>query len=286
MATFIIPCALNISFEEMDGSPIESIYGDIRKSSVIRTVRCLATVRANLIREFLGWTEIIAGNVVIHLPHYYGVIVGYLRASSADTIPHGRIKASIGDDRFADYEYSVITIKYEEPQFEYGESTLYGGYVSWKETLRSASEFITLAQEGLYWGIGGGKVEIEDFEAPTLINVMTEWIVEVESIRTIPANLEDYPGKINSGIATTRSGLTFPISTLLCSGIEKEVHVTPSGHTWNATFRFLYRKEGWNYFPRPSTVAAAISWERITDGTNNKQFYESADFTGFLWIPT
>ena len=281
MATFIIPCALNVAFEEMDGSPIEAISGDIDKSSVTRTVRCLAIDRVRLIREFLGWAEFVGPNLIIHLPHAYGVIIGYLEASSAETVPHGRIKASIGDDRFADYEYSVVVIKYEEPLYT---SLQYSGNCTWKETLRSASEFITLAQEGLYWGIGGAKVEIEDFEAPTLINVMTEWIVEIGGIRTLPA-IGSYPGKINSGAETSKSGLTFAAGTLLCSGIEQESQYTPTGWIYTLTFRFLHRPEGWNYFPRPSTVQASVSWERITDGTNNKNFYDSVDFTGLLWIP-
>ena len=288
MALFIIPCALAVDFEEMDGSPRETIYAPETGNSVItRTLRCKAIDRARLIYEFLGWREYRGVDVIIHRPHVYTAPAGWLYAFSAEVEPRGRIQASIGDNRFADYELAQVIIKYGEPRVIMANA--YGGLVSWRETLTSASEFTTFPQENLYWGTGEGKVPLDVLDAPTRITIMLEWIIEISGVLTLPI-LPNYIGKINSGVETSYSGFNFAAGTLLCSGGET-VQNTEFGYigyktTYDLTLRFLYRQEGWNFFPRPSEGGASVSWERITDGTTNKNFYEAVDFSGLLFVPS
>lgn len=286
MALFVIPCAVAVDFEELDGSPTELIYaGEAGKSIITRTLRCKSLDRARLIREFLGWTEYVGANVIIHRPHAYQVMTQWLYAFSADTIPQGRIQSSIGDSRFADYEFSHVVIKYGEPPLL---ENAYGGLVEYRETLTSASEFTTYPQENLYWGTGGGKVPLDVLDAPTRITIMLEWIIEISGVLTLPT-LPNYIGKINSAQETSYSGFNFAAGTLLCSGAES-VQNTSYGlvgykTTYDMTLRFLYRPEGWNFFPRPSEGGTSVSWERITDGTDNKNFYDAIDFSGLIFVP-
>lgn len=291
MALFIVPCALAVDFEELDGSPKEIIYAlGAGKSTITRTLRCKAIDRARLIMEFLGWTEYHGADVIIHRPASYLTPAGYLYAYSAETEPRGRIQSSIGDDRFADYELSQVIIKYGVPELL---ENAYGGLVSYRETLTAASEFTTFPQEGLYWGTGGGKVPLDILDAPTHISVMLEWIIEVSNVLTLP-NFPTYIGKINNAQETSYSGAVFAAGTLLCSGAE-HVQNTSYGQiggapayitTYDMTLRFLYRPLGWNYFPRPSEGGTTVNWERITDGTNNKNFYVAADFSGLIFVPS
>ncbi len=287
MALFIIPSAVAVDFEELDGSPTEVIYaGKTGTSVVTRKLRCKATDRGRLIIEFLGWTEYSGGNTIIHRPHSYWTPAGYLIAFSADTEPRGRITGSLGDDRFADYELSQVIIKYGEHPIT---DVLYGGLVKWRETLTSASEFTTFPHENLYWGTGGGKVPLDVLDAPTHLTVMLEWIIEVSDVLTLPV-IPNYLGKINSNIEYSRSGFTFAAGTLLCSGAETVQHTELGlvGYTtkYDMTLRFLYRPLGWNYFPRPSEGGTTVNWERITDGTNNKNFYVAVDFSGLIFLPS
>lgn len=286
MALFIVPSAVAVDFEELDGSPTEMIYAaGAGKDIVTRTLRCKAIDRARLIREFLGWTSYIGADVIIHRPHVYQVLTQWLYAYSADTIPQGKIQGSIGDSRFADYEFSHVVIKYGEPVLL---ENAYGGLVSYRETLTSASEFTTYPQENLYWGVGGAKVPLDTLDAPGRITIMMEWIIEISNALTLPT-LPNYIGKINSAQETSYSGQVFAAGTLLCSGAE---HVQNTSYgtigyktTYDMTLRFLYRPEGWNFFPRPSEGGVDVSWERITDGTNNINFYDAVDFSTLIFVP-
>lgn len=287
MALFIVPSGLAVDFEELDGSPAEMIYAlGAGKDVVTRTLRCKAIDRARLIREFLGWIEYRGADVIVHRPHTYQVLTCWLEAQSADTIPKGRITGSIGDSRFADYELSHVVVKYSAPQLL---QDAYSGLSSYRETLTTASEFATYPQENLYWGIGGGAVPLDPLDAPARITVMLEWIIEISRAGAVP-NLPNYIGKINSAQETSYSGLVFAAGTLLCSGAESVQNIAYGTVGYTATYdislRFLYRPTGWNFFPRPSQGGASVSWERITDGANNKSFYDSIDFSGIIFVPS
>ncbi len=288
MTLFVIPSSLAVDFEELDGSPIETIYPPgMGKSIMIRTLRCKSIDRARLTIEFLGWVEYRGVDIIVHRPHAYLTPAGWFYANQADTVPQGRITGSIGDARFADYEFANIVIRYGEHPLT---TQAYGGLVEYRETLTSASEFTTFPQENLYWGTGGGKTPIDTLDAPTHLTVMMEWIIEISGVRTLP-QLPTYIGKINSGVEISYSGFTFAVGTLLCSGAESVQNTSfdiVAGYTtvYDMTLRFLYRQEGWNFFPRPSQGGTSISWERITDGTNNKDFYEAVDFSGLIFVPS
>lgn len=287
MAIQVVPCQFYVPFEELKGSPEESISVEWQGVSARRTLQCATVHRVSLIRSFLGWTEVIGANIIIHRPHIYGIISNLLTACTAATKPFGQMSQEPGDARFADYPYCRIEIGYKIL-----ESTLAAAYgqVSITETLHDAGEFVTIPTKGLYWGTGGGKEAIDEMDAPGKINRLLEWTIDIRGAVAVPAGVEGHPGKVNSVEEVSSSfGYKFPPGTLLCGNPTIVKEVSFAATTYDVTLRFLAKNNGtyvaprgWNFFPRISAAGATVSYERITDGTDNKDFYASADFSDIM----
>ena len=287
MAIQVVPCQFYVPFEELKGSPEESFSLEWQGVGVRRTLQCTAGHRLSLINSFLGWVGYVGTDIIIHRPHVYGDISNLLTACTATTKPFGQMSNVPGDARFADYPHCIVEIGYRIL-----ESTLAAAYgqVSIRETLNDAGEFVTLPTKGLYWGTGGEKEGIDEMDAPGKVNKLLEWTVDIRGAVVVPANVWGHPGKINSAEITAPTiGVVFPPGTLLCGNptIVKEVSFTTT--TYDITLRFLAKQngtfiapKGWNFFPRISAAGSTISYERITDGTDNKDFYASADFNDII----
>jgi len=198
--------------------------------------------------------------------------------------PFGKVAGQVGDDRFATYDYALITVTYGIPQRETSEA--YGGNVTVIETLRGASEFLTLPTEGLYWGKGTSKKPITNLAAPGKISCLMEWTYAIRGALTLPSGFQTHPGKVNQYAAVSNTlGWTFPVETLLCNNPEQTRELSFDGASHDLTLKFMYKNngtianpKGWNYFPKPNAGGTALSWEPITDGTDDKEIYTPADF--------
>jgi len=285
----VVPHRFSVPFEEMDGSPTEFVTRSWGGTGARRTLKCLTSNRVQLVNELLGYVDYYGGTATIHPPAPYGPDILNIVVSDVAIKPFGKMGQISSDTRFADYDYSIIEVTFEAADKVL--SSVYG-YVSILETIRPASEFITLPTKELYWGVGGAAEAIDAFDAPGKINKMLEWTYEIRGASAYPVEIWKHIGKVNYAVTTSASlGVTFGIETLLYAGPIVEKEITLSGTIYNITLRFIYKNNGpigtpygWNYFPRISAAGSTITFENITDGTNPKLFYPYADFTE-IFVP-
>jgi len=286
MNIVVVPQDFTVGFEECDGSPRVTFASDYRQIKAEREFLCKGRNAYQLAKEFIGYYEYQGATTVIHEPHNWPDISPDLIAIRADMEPFGKAvpTAQLEDTRFNEYDDVKITVSYSIPQIYQAEQ--YGGQVIIAETLQGASEFLTLPSKGLYWGTGVDKELIDDFDAPAKFNHLTEWTYHISNAREYPAGIQTFPGYINSAtVVSTTLNFIFPTGTLLCGNNQESREIRFDGATYNITLRFLYKNNGtlasprgWNFFPRTSKTGADVSWERITDGTDNKNIYPYADF--------
>ncbi len=153
-------------------------------------------------------------------------------------------------------------------------------YVS--EELQPASEFLTLSEEKLFWTSGTPPTNpVTSTEVPTYLLRMFDWVYTLHNVISLPAAVFTLPGYINDASVTSRDlGRVFAAGTLLCGNPSLNRQITSEGITaWTVTFRFTYKAEGWNNFPRLSTNGTGITWGPVyaSDGTR-KYPYTSANF--------
>lgn len=292
MSVQILPSRFTVDFEELDGSPTENISVEWEGISVNRSFRCAAADRMSLVKSFLGWTEYLGLNIIIHRPHVYTYISNDLMAYNAAIKPEGKIQAVIGDSRFANYPYATVEISYKIPQALMAEC--YGAFVTISETLQEASEFVTLPEEKLFWKVDGGVyLPLDLLDAPGKVNKLLEWTYEIRNALYMPPGIWGYPGHVNAYECYSRTfDIRFPAGTLLCGNPTVSKEVSFSATTFNILLRFLAKNngtylipKGWNYFPNVGRSGVDVSFEPIYDSAGNpKIFYPFADFRN-IFVP-
>ncbi len=284
--------AMTVNFEELDASPEEMLTSTWAGSGATRRLKVRSVDRIRLVRELLGYA---AGqgspgifgfpNVLIYLPASFGPDMPNLVATNAVVKPFGKTGAVSSDTRFANYEHSIISVTYEwNTKLR---SAIYG-LITLNETVQDVSEFVTLPTKNLYWGTGGGKEAIEEFDAPGKMNYGLEWTYTIAGAYYVPTEIYDPVGKLNL-FEVVAPGIRriFPPFTLLYASPVVESEITYSGTVYRITLRFLHKNngtfdspKGWNWFPRISASGADITYEPITDGTDSKNIYGGIDFRG------
>lgn len=289
----VLPNKFTVSFSELDGSPLEKMSIDHQKIGVTRVFRCASRDRLQLVKEFLGYTEVVGSSVKFHKPHSYVDIVNTLIAVDASTKPVGKI-AGADDNRFAEYDSVDVEIVYRILQEETGVSSpsaVYSGLVTITEVMTDASEFVTVTTKGLFWGTGAGRIPLDPSDAPGKINNMLEWTYQVRGARRVPWGVYGFPGHINGAAVYSKStGITFPPETLLCGQPSIERVVSYSDTTFSISLRFLAKNNGtfssplgWNHFANTSKDGGDISYERIYDKNDAaKIFYPLNDFNAII----
>ena len=278
-----------VPFEELTGSPTETHTLDTTTGIVSvtakRQLKCTSSNYAKLLADLGGYIEYRSLTTVFHGADWYGHIDDGIRVVHVDAKPYGKISASPDDTKFASYPHVILDVIYKTtpPSAE----ALAYGLVTINERLVAAGEFITLNTKGLYWGTGGAKEAIDPMDAPSIIAPLMEWSYEISGASLVPEFIFSHVGKVNAtGRYSQSLNFTFPAQTLLYvqPSIEysfKRNYGRPgsdASKVYRIALRFLYRPGGWNIFPRVSAAGSTISWEPITDGTDNKDFYPLADF--------
>ena len=293
MAIRFMPNRLTIPFEELDGSPEERRTSAWAGDGAVRKLKVRSRDRLWLEKQLLGYLEVagtknMAGtsdNVLIHLPVPFGPDRPGLVATSIVTKPFGRVAGVPSDTRFANYDYSLMEVTYEVATRL--ASSVYG-FITLSETTKDITEFVTLPTKNLYWGTGGAKEAIDRFDAPAQVNYGLEWTYTITGAYRVPPHLFDYVGFTNSRLIYIKH-LMMPCypGTLLYTEPAVVKQETFGGTIYRITLRFLHKDNGlvgvglyagWNWFPRISASGAAITYERITDGTSEKIFYDLVDF--------
>lgn len=276
---------LTVNFEELKGSPEERITSAWAGDGATRRLQCFARDRILLERELLGYIEYRGNDALMHLPVPFGDDRPGLVATSVVIKPFGRIGGSEWDTRFATYKYAILNVTFEVatriPSNRYG-------FITLSEEVRDVTEFVTLPSKGLYWGKAESKEAIDPADAPAKINYGLEWIYTISGAYRAPPQIFTYVGKVNSvdiPIGYVGTGEVFARGTLLYVEPVVARELTFNGVIYRITLRFLHKDngdsttpKGWNYYAHVSEAGTTISYERITDGTNDKNFYPFADF--------
>lgn len=289
MAVRILPCRLTVPFSELDGSPTENIAVEWTGFGANRSLKVAAANRMQLIKELLGYKEYVGGNLLIHQAHEYRYISNLLTAVSVTTKPFGKIAATPGDSRFADYPDSIVDVVYKIPQWRTAQ--FYEGLVTVTDTVQPSTEFITINTEKLYWDAAQAE-PLDSMDAPGKLIHTLEWIQEIRNAIVLLPGVWGLPGYVNSYPVYSRFlNTTFPAGTLLCEPptVDREVSFD-SIPTYNITIRFVAKNNGtyavprgWNYFPRWNAGGTSVSWLPLYDGVGNvKIFYPFADFRNII----
>ncbi len=275
--------AITVDYKRVPGYPREEVTRN--GARVIDRLRCDYTDRITLIKELLGFS--IGG--VLHVPHKYDPVddtLESLYASTAEAEPIIGLESSTGN-----YKKAIVTVRYETPSYdvdlpqEEGETT----YVT--ESLEPAAEFATLGRSGLYFGtVGGGDqkgLEELGMESPSKIIRMIDWVYTIHWMPFIPAAVWTHIGTVNSAAIFSHTlGKLFPAETLLCSNPTLTRQFTSEGiGAWEITWRFTYRPEGWNKFPRTDNAGSGgMNFENLRDVSGNAiPIYDLANFGALIY---
>lgn len=295
----LVESIFSVPFEEMDGSPIETVSSTVSNVAATRIIRCPWGDRMQMAKEFVGWVEVMGANATQHLPHQYVALSGTVFAKDVKMKPVSRIMSSPEDNQIAAYDTAELTIEYKiqdigAPGFAFTQDQLdiYGSSVIITESITVAMEFLTLPVEGLYWGFGEDKVALANMSAPAKINTVLEWQYNITGAIYVP-NARIFPGKINADVVRSNSlDFTFPIGTLLCGVPIIRKVIKFDSTEYELGLRYYYKNNGvdkygsicgWNHFPNVNVATSSISWERITDGVDtNRKMYEYATLGGVI----
>ena len=148
-----------------------------------------------------------------------------------------------------------------------------------------------LTKKDLYFGTtgGGDQVPLENtgMEAPAKIMRMVDWVYTIHWLPFLPAAVWTHIGTVNNAaIWSLTLGKLFEQETLLCGNPSLTRQFTSEGiGAWEITWRFTYRKEGWNKFPRTDNAGAAgINMEHIrTEAGIAIPFYELKNFGELIY---
>ncbi len=290
----IVPQRFTVDFQEMEGSPTESMSGEFwQGTGAVRTIRCDSRDRVKLANEFLGYRTY----YVIHQPHAYRDLTSLLVATSIETKPIGVMTNSPGPDANYAKTELVITYTIAPETFE-----AFGGLVTINESIREVSEFVTVPTKGLYWYVDGIHNEaIDEFDAPGKINKLLEWTYQIRHAYEVPTDAFLCYGKVNLYSVYSRSlGYWFQPQTLLCGAPDITKERTFNGNWYDITLKFSVKQNigpgdtivGWNHYPRSSDGDETdIVYERMVkaedspdNATGYKTFYPIVDFKN-LYIP-
>lgn len=254
-----VECVITVDYDELPGSPREDVtYTNIK---ITRHLQCDYDDRITLACELCGY--VMGGTY--HLPHEYKPVrstswsFGRVYCQSVLIEPLKSTESGVG------YRKARLVAEYEFAEGEYEETT----YVT--ETLEPAAEFLTLDRT-LYWEKGAADADkVEASQAPGLLVPMCEWSYTIHRLPVITVAMMQLPGHINDATVYSKSlGYTFGVETLLCGNPTMTRQITSLGDTaWTATFRFLYRINGWNKVPRENDVNGAIRWVPLYDKNDN-----------------
>ncbi len=169
------------------------------------------------------------------------------------------------------YEKSRLTVEYGRP--EKNTSLLIS------ESLEPAVEYLTLDFEDFRWAADATKT-LQENEAPGKAHYSAYYVITRYEVAVIPLAVLNLMDTVNQyPVVAPTLGLTFGAETLLYSPPVMSRNITVDEiEAWNLTFRFAYKKTGWNVFFRQETG----EHERIyheSDLVNPHLNHQLADFS-------
>ena len=267
---------ITVAYEEVSGSPVETFTD--RGFEAARILECAFADRMTLAGQLRGGNRLMGGVSVYtrpqRYPHYQAAVVDEVRVE-----PFGATVA--GDSALATaYELARLSVTYRVPEYGWAglaEQTLVS------ESLEPVVEFLTLPHEQFYWDEQASE-PLSESEAPGKLVRMLDWVYTCHQALAVPAATLSLVGKVNDvEITSVTLGVSFPAQTLLYNPPHLEREITTEGaKAWRLTYRFTYRPETWNKFPRRGRGSMQTIY--VKDGGGSAAFlpYEPADFSAIM----
>lgn len=284
MGFIVEPNDITVTYEEMDGSPVESIGVD--GATAERKFKMAWDDRMKFIKEVIGWTEYIAGDHVMHEPHLYQPegFLGYVVATRITGCKgFGIIVPSTDPCIKTAYNHCILTVHYETPDWIYSDDPS-RAFID--ESIEPHTEFLQLPAKNLYWDTGG-LVPVEAGEAPAALIRSFDWVYTIHRMAVFPLEIISFTGCTNAVPMLSFSlGIVFAVGTLLFGNPSLRREHTGLGVTlWSVTIRLSARIAGWNRFPRVDQIDSLgnMEWSTVkTSGGSEIYPYPFADFSGFI----
>jgi hypothetical protein len=245
------------SYEEIDDSPTFTLSDTFVGT---RKLKCAYSEAYELALQLKGKTVTEGENVVVYKPDVF-------------PLNEEAVVQSVSMQDFDELKtYAILTVSYAVPDYntDDGDEDSFAS-----ETIEPAAEFITIPNRKLYWSDGE---QLKGDEAPGCLIQMLTWAYTRYRMTDIPSEVLSLVGKINdSSINSRKLGLTFPAGTLLYQPPHLQTEVTGKTEVWQVGFKFVYRPQGWNKFPRRGQ---SLTFESIyNSGSSQVKPYAEADFS-------
>ena len=145
-----------ISYEEMDGSPAESMSAE--SFSATRTFKVAWTDRVMFMRQLIGGKIGFINYITDTYPEFTAA-----RCIRANAKPMGRISADVTTNK-AKYTHAIVTANYETPRYDSQVDANDNSVLPYRtELLTPRAKMISLTSESLYWS---DSTELKDVSAP------------------------------------------------------------------------------------------------------------------------
>lgn len=250
-----------LEWDELDGSPTEDWNVETGAFRATQRFKTKWSDRITLANVFLRD----GGLPYMHAPDFPGLVA---RTASIKPFLQGQQEGSgIGVAR---YKSAEVSIGYTTPS---PETPVIIGQILTTQTIEPNAEFMTLDHSQFKWGSSGG-VELEPNESPGQLHIGFDYILTQQGLSAVPFHVINYPGTVNAGEVTAiLLGLSFASETLLYN----PPNVVPGSQlgTWNVSYRFSFRKSGWNKYWRSESQ----SYESMFNENGQYRSYPLVDFS-------
>jgi hypothetical protein len=263
-----------VAFTEIDEPKTTSTY---QKGEGFRKLKCAWADRVALMRQLLGYQEVVGGSLHIYLPNRFpwAGLQNYV-AYKVDISPYD---SNLREDTLAITSPTTRAAKYDFAQLDVSYASAGAGTTWRRESIRGAAELKTLSvpyQDEL------GEEETKE---TSVIMPGSEWSYNVIQPGEPPSFLMDLEGYINQyPLYSQTYSRWFAADTLYFATPQFVIDRDYAGAAISdITFTFLYRAMGWNYFPKIHRASStgvlprvySTQWELIPT-------YPEYDFRGWV----
>lgn len=251
MATTVVDSSITVSWQELDGSPVETMSDGVFQA----TRRLLVDWgdRLTLMQELLGRTFASGDDTIVMRAHRYPAFTAAW-AQSVRISPFHSPAAHEGAGAQVINQYAngaVVEVGYSSSENEDGQGAGpgdQGGDPLVTESIQPASEVLMLPGRQVKWATSGSH--LMDIEAPMKLVVSMVWVYQRHKMPSLPDALVDYAGTVNSTAVTSLTlGKTFAAKTLLYEPAGFRRTIMPDEATaWEAELRMTHKPSGWQKF--------------------------------------
>lgn len=260
-----------VTYQEAPDSPTEQ--WSATKVSATRKVHCNWSDRYDVANYFTSYSG-------RQYPFFTGSFLPLATDITIEPFDENPTEETPADPTKASYTKAMLTIQYETPNGEdqnEGDGTGNpNGITLVEEDYGSNIEVVTISNRTLKWNTSGDA--LPDGETPIFPMYNGEYSVVYHNMTSLPSDLFDLVGHINSGsFATAYLGITFAAKTLLYQGPSVSRTVSTAGASlYTVELRFSHKANTWEKFFDSSTD----TWDTLkkSDGTSFTPF-EVSDFS-------